>query len=364
MRTFTLGCLLMLACTASWATYGVRVSDLKYTPTPPNPVRVWGKVVSESPLKISDGRGEIEVVGITATNQEYLVATGDWDGSVLTCKAPASTVIGPAHIEVIGIPAGSFQMGNTGVKNDAAYGDNDELPQHSVYLSGYWIGKCEVTRAQYGLFIDAGGYGERSYWSDAGWDWITSHNRTQPDYWLELQDWGKPGSFTQTGNYPVVGVTYYEAEAFCKWAGGHLPTEAQWEKAARWTGTHANIYPWGDTWNSEKCNNFSDSSPAGGGFEARRTSAVGSYPTGMSPSGCQDMAGNVWEWCQDVYSGNYYSQTPTGGWTDPQGPSTGAYRALRGGSWLFYGDYYARCAYRGWDAPDSHWSDYGFRFAR
>ena len=132
--------------------------------------------------------------------------------------------------EMIYIPAGSFLMGNSGVGDDATYSFSNELPQHSVTLSAYYIGKYEVTRGEYREFMDAGGYTTQSYWSAAGWSWKGS--RTQPDYWSASQDWGT-GTFTQTDNHPVVGVCYYEAEAFCNWAGGHLPTEAQWERAAR-----------------------------------------------------------------------------------------------------------------------------------
>jgi len=137
--------------------------------------------------------------------------------------------------QMVYIPAGSFLMGNNGAE---PYSYCGELPQHSVYLSGYWIGKYEVTRGEYQQFMNAGGYSNPAYWSSAGWSWKGS--RTQPYYWAEQQDWGT-GTFTQTSNHPVVGVSYYEAEAFCNWAGGHLPTEAQWEKAARWTGSYPNV---------------------------------------------------------------------------------------------------------------------------
>ncbi len=240
--------------------------------------------------------------------------------------------------DMVYIPAGSFLMGNNGSE---PYTDSDELPQHSVYLSGYWIGKYEVTRGEYRRFMAATG-------------------RAAPAYWDAVQDWGT-GSFTQTEDHPVVGVTWYDAEAYCAWAGGHLPTEAQWEKAARWTGSYPNVYPWGNVWDVEKCNNYYDTNPAGGGYARYQTAPVGSYPSGASPYGLQDMAGNVWEWVADWYSGSYYSVSPS---TDPQGPSSGSYRVLRGGGWGVTG-ISGRCAYRGIGGyPGNYWSYGGFRIAR
>jgi formylglycine-generating enzyme required for sulfatase activity len=262
-------------------------------------------------------------------------------------------------IDMISIPASSFMMGNSGVGDDKKHANPNELPQHSVTLTAYSIGKYEVTRGQYRQFINAGGYTNSAYWSTAGWSWKGS--RTEPAFWAAEQTWGKT-TFTQTDNHPVVGVTYYEAEAFCKWAGGHLPTEAQWERAARWNSKtkHANVYPWGDTWDAEKCNNFEDHKSAGGGYLKCQTAPVGSYPSGASPSGCQDMAGNVREWCKDWYGDNYYISPSS----DPQGPASGSYRVLRGGSWSSYDNYYSRCAYRGLSYPYYYNNYVGFRLAR
>ena len=228
------------------------------------------------------------------------------------------------------VPAGDFPMGNSGIGGDLQFGPANEKPQHNVHLSGYWIGKYEVTRGDYRQFIDAGGYSNPAYWSADGLIWKSINSRTQPGYWPAQQTWGSPpGTFTQGDTHPVVGVTYYEAEAFCTWAGGHLPTEAQWEKAARWNaaGIHPNVYPWGDTWDAQKCNNWYDNV-----YPSYQTSPKGSYPSSASPYGCAGMAGNVWEWCKDWYSGSYYSQTPSGGWIDPEGPSSGEYRVMRGAS--------------------------------
>ncbi len=230
---------------------------------------------------------------------------------------------------MIYIPAGSFLMGTP--TSYVGTHEESEHPQHSVYLSTYSIGRYEITRGEYREFINAGGYSNRLYWSSEGWSWRVSNNRTEPACWSIYQDWGT-GTFVQTDNHPVGGVSYYEAEAFCSWAGGHLPTEAQWEKAARWNAStgYPNAYPWGNAWDAEKGNNYYDTNPSGGGYFKRQTAPVGSYPAGASPYGCQDMTGNVWEWCKDWYGSAYYATSPA---LDPQGPTSGTCRLLRGGSW-------------------------------
>ena len=341
-------CILMMAvlgsATPSWAIYGVRISDLHNTPLPTGQIRIWGKVTSESPLKLTDGRGEVTVTGRTATLGDYLVLDGWWNGQFFSVF----------ESEMIYIPAGSFLMGNSNVGYDAVYRYSEELPQHWVAVSAYYIGKYEVTRSEYRAFMNAGGYSNPSYWSTDGWTWKVSNTRTQPYYWDAVQNWGS-GNFTQTDSFPVVGVCYYEAEAFCNWAGGHLPTEAQWEKAARWTGSHPNVYPWGDTWNQEYCNNYCDSNSAGGGYEKSQTAPVGSYPAGTSPYGCQDMAGNVFEWCQDWFKSYPGSSSPF--------DYTNSYRVLRGGS-LGNDDLGSRCAFRVCYYPFDYYSLIGFRLAR
>ncbi|MCR4412933.1 MAG: formylglycine-generating enzyme family protein [Thermoguttaceae bacterium] len=288
--------------------------------------------------------------------------------------------------EMITIPAGSFLMGNNG--HEGADGP-EEFPQHSVYLPTYQIGKYEVTRGQYRKFIEAGGYQNPAYWSREGWKWKESQfvvyagmhgqftqvlrpnpneKRNAPEHWAAEQEWighglGHP-RFVQTDQHPVVGVTYYEAEAYCKWAGGRLPTEAEWEKAARWDPKrqHANTWPWGDTWDPEKCNNPEDHNPAGGGYRVNQSAPVGSYPEGASPYGCMDMAGNAYEWVADWHKSYPGNPKPF--------DRTNAYRCVKGGCWDD-GASSLRPACRIWYLPPSSSgtgpgdSDYiGFRVAR
>jgi formylglycine-generating enzyme required for sulfatase activity len=289
----------------------------------------------------------------TAAGSATVTATEEESGKS-SSNAVSVTASDPGYSgEMIYIPAGSFEMGTP--DSYTAEHFSWEHPQHTVTLAAYSIGKYEVTRGQYRQFINAGGYSTRLYWSDDGWLWKGS--RTEPQYdWDAVVYWGNQ-PFTQTDNHPVVGVSYYEAEAFCKWAGGDLPTEAQWERAARWTGTHANLYPWGDAWDAEKCNNTTDHLSS----FLYQTTPVGSYPSGASPSGCQDMAGNALEWCKDWYSGTYYSTGPT---SDPQGPASGeyGYRVQRGGSYIRG----VMCASRHRDHPSiySNSGEAGFRLAR
>ena len=222
--------------------------------------------------------------------------------------------------EMIYVPAGEFIMGSED-------GENDERPQHKVQLDAFHIDKHEVTNAQYKLCVDAGVCNPPS----------SNRSRSRDSYY------GNPAY----EDYPVIYVSWHDADAYCRWAGGRLPTEAEWEKAAR--GTDGRKYPWGNTWDASKVN----SREAGPGD----TTAVGSYPGGASPFGVLDMAGNVWEWCQDWYDGDYYASSPQ---HDPQGPGSGEHRVVRGGSW-YYLETFVRAADRGRLSPGNGGDLIGFR---
>ena len=181
-----------------------------------------------------------------------------------------------------------------------------------------------VTNEQYQQFREAGGYDKEEYWSEEGLKWKKEEKRTEPKYWRDPK-WNQP-------DHPVVGVSYYEAEAFAKWAGKHLPTEQEWEKAAR--GTDGREYPWGDEFDKERCN--SEESGIKG------TTSVTKYVNGVSPFGCYDMAGNVWEW------------------TESQEKNL---KVRRGGSWA-NPPIYVRSAYRGRTSPTSRYDGIGFRCAQ
>ncbi len=253
------------------------------------------------------------------------------------------------NIEMAHVPAGLFTMGNTGAGMDDYEGMSREYPAHEVYVPAFWIARTEVTRAQFRSFMQAGGYTDASLWSPEGWAWRVQTGRAEPSFWAGEQDWGTPpAAFSQTDNHPVIGVTYYEAEAFARWAGARLPSEAEWEKAARWDG-HSRVYPWGDTPSDAKCNDWFDIVTSG--FQ---TAPVGSFPGSAAPSGCQDMAGNAWEW-----TSSWYASYPG---AEAQFDRTGELRVLKGGSW--YGMYGTRSACRYFGAPEADANDVGFRIAR
>ena len=206
---------------------------------------------------------------------------------------------------------------------------DNERPQHTVTLDAYYIDKYEVTNARYQACVV----------SDA----CSPPNEVRP-FTQELY-YGN----TAYADYPVVHVTWDQAEAYCAWAGKRLPTEAEWEKAAR--GTDGRTYPWGEQAPDRMLLNYN-------GNEGR-TTPVGSYPDGASPYGALDMAGNVMEWTADWYDDDYYSVSPE---RNPPGPSAGEMRVLRGGSWVYY--YIdVRAAYRDNDYPGD-WMNVGFRCVR
>ena len=235
--------------------------------------------------------------------------------SVLCCAAYVAQAADMLDgSSMITIPAGQFTMGSK-------YGDLEEQPVHKVFLDSYQIGKYEVTVGQYRAFCEATG---REMPAPPPWGWKDDH--------------------------PMVKVTWTDADAYCKWAGGRLPTEAEWEKAAR--GTDGRAYPWGNKWDKNKC--------ANGELRLHSTAPVGSYPKGVSPYGLMDMAGNVWEWCSDWYGETYYKRSPT---RNPKGPGSGDYRVMRGGCWYSHaqGD---RSTYRGNFFPSGSWDSGGFRIAK
>ena len=253
-----------------------------------------------------------------------------------------------AGIEQVWVPAGCFMMGSTdpdgfGTEKPPSWAAREkpsEMPAHEVCLStGYWIDKYEVTNAAFQAFVDAGNYDSPDNWSDAGWNWRTTMKKI--NFLLPM-----PCEAQADPNAPRACVSWYEAEAYAKWRGGQLPTEAQWEFAAR--GPDSNIYPWGNTWDASKANVI----------DAESTVAVGSYPAGVSWVGAHDMAGNVMEWVNDWLDTKYYQKSVK---DDPPGPEKGSKKVEKGG-WWGSNAYVARSAYRHFEDPPTY-SDHhiGFR---
>lgn len=242
------------------------------------------------------------------------------------------------------VPAGVFRMGSD-------FGESDEKPIHNVYLDSFWIDQTEVTNEMFTSFINDS-------------DYVTDAENTGSSYvyqsgaWKQVDgvDWNHPfgpGSDNQERmNHPVFHVSWNDAVAYCTWAGRRLPTEAEWEKAASWNDENQEkyVYPRGD---SIGC--------ASGNFLGciGDTTQVGSYFSGKSPYGALDMAGNVWEWVFDWYGENYYQNSAL---SNPIGPSSGQYRVLRGGSWVF-SVHFARSAFRGQGLPIKTYDYIGFRCA-
>jgi formylglycine-generating enzyme required for sulfatase activity len=289
------------------------------------------------PYKEGDGRedpatqGPRVVRGGGGTRQ---LSEGRWIPGPLWLRRAQSTAYAPnrwtyrgfrcamnvewvAPAAMVYIPPGEFIMGSDS-------GHHDEQPQHTVHLDGYYLDRCPVTNAQFQQFMK-----------------ITNY---KPE--------GDPLQLFSPGqeHHAVRGVTWGDAAAYARWAKKRLPTEAEWEKAAR--GTDGRIYPWGNEWDPAKCNVR--------GERFKKPAAVGSVEGDRSPYGCCDMAGAIWEWCADWHDKSYYVEGPK---RNPKGPDRGEFKVVRGGGWQ--GDFrdLARCSCRNRGTP-ARLRHTGFRCAK
>jgi formylglycine-generating enzyme required for sulfatase activity len=219
---------------------------------------------------------------------------GSGGGSSGTGPPPAvKEIMAKDGAPMVLVPAGEFWMGLS-----EGEGLDDEQPRHKVFLDAYYIDKYEITTERYAKFLSF----------------------TQ---WEKPLNWDKV-KFPDHANRPVVGVTWSDADAYCRISGRRLPTEAEWERAAR--GENERKFPWGDTRPKPSVALFGQMTQ----FTYDLLKPIGSYPNGEGPNGTFDQAGNVAEWVQDWYDGEYYREGPE---RNPQGPTTGQYKMIRGGSW-------------------------------
>jgi formylglycine-generating enzyme required for sulfatase activity/predicted MPP superfamily phosphohydrolase len=236
------------------------------------------------------------------------------------------------------VPAGEFIRGSNEF-------NEEEKPEQCIYLDGFKIGMYPVANQEFKQFLDDKGYQQREFWKPKGWQWLCSQSIAEPLFWNNRARYWP--------NFPVKGISWYEASAYANWLKKltgkpyRLPTEAEWEKAAR--STDGRIYPWGNEFDKNFCNSWE--------LGLRRSNPVGIFPNGKSPYGCIDMVGNVWEWCSDWFEEEYYRERSK---ENPMGPSKGFRRVLRGGSFCS-GELYCRVTHRHWQEPEFQGDDIGFR---
>lgn len=246
-------------------------------------------------------------------------------------------------IQQVKVPAGSFLRGTQDISmfNEPAWVLpilGSEQPQHEVHITkDFWIDKFEVTNAAFQRFVKIGGYKNPVYWSATGLAWLEAQN----DKTLPVSC-----SHEELPDFPRMCITWFEAQAYANWRGGRLPSEAEWEYAAR--GPDSLIYPWGDEFDPRFANVVGSTGPT----------PVGSYPGGISWVGALDMSGNAMEWVQDWLSYEYYSLREA---IDPQGPTSGKRKVEKGG-WWGSNPVVARSAYHHYEDPP-HYQDHhiGFR---
>ncbi len=279
---------------------------------------------------------------------------------VLACSqvllAAGPKVVDDGFGELVLVSAGSFRMGDS-------FGDGEprERPAHVVELDAFYIGKFEVTNGQWRKFRDDAAYDDPKLWPGG-----QPVPKDQVMYWTQANNHG--GGTPDSDNYPVIGVNWDSAVAYCNWLSAktgkkyRLPTEAEWEKAAR--GTDGRRYPWGNSIDHAHANSVGsqkyDTVRPVGFFDGSQRGELKTY-SNASPYGAFDMVGNIMEWCQDWYVRDYYSASPK---KNPRGPATGVYKVVRGGSFFIDGfdlRSYARSA--AWPSFQAH-RMIGFRVAR
>jgi len=240
-----------------------------------------------------------------------------------------TNAVNDGHGDYVFVPAGAFKMGDN-------FGDGEarERPVHVVELDSFYIGKYEMTNGEWRKFRDDPGYDDRKFWPEG-----RVVPKDQGAYWNDARNHG--GGTPDSDNYPVLGVNWDSATAYCNWLSNktgkkyRLPTEAEWEKAAR--GTDQRRYPWGNEIDYSYANYVGsrpfDTGTVVGFYDGSKHGDLQTH-NNASPYGAYDMAGNVMEWCQDWYSRNYYSFSPK---KDPKGPPSGSYRVVRGGTFFTEG---------------------------
>ena len=267
------------------------------------------------------------LVNVAQTTSQAKPETGNGPGDSMQLD---EEIISNDGAPMVLIPDGEFIMGSgqrevnraiegckkkLGDENACRSFSQSELPQHRVFLDAFYMDQHEVTTSRYAVFLLATG-------------------RRAPKGWEQV-------TLTSHGEYPVVGIDWHDADAYCRWAGKRLPTEAEWEKAAR--GTDGRTYPWGNDPPSTKLANFADAHlNLESDLYGDILKPVRSYKSGKSPYGIYDMAGNVMEWMADWYEKSYYATSPL---RNPRGPSDGKEKVVRGGAW-FYGKFALRSAFR------------------
>jgi formylglycine-generating enzyme required for sulfatase activity len=282
-----------------------------------------GYTLEVSSLPVGTHRLVARKDGYRAWQRDVLIAANQRAEVLIDIEPlrPSPIVKGEGGGEMALVPAGAFQMG-------ADQGNENHRPRRKVTLGAYLIDRHEVTNGQFRTFIDARGYDRQELWSSAGWQWRSrkdspslteatsgrsgSATTRAPRYWGD--------SRSNDARQPVVGVSWYEADAFCRFLGKRLPSEAEWEKAAR--GTDGRKFPWGEGSEVGRANTTE--------AKAERALPVGSFPTGASPYGVLDLVGNVAEWVSDWYAKDYPKSAPA---ENPRGPHTGSRRVVRGGTW-------------------------------